>query len=66
MHRGLHGLQLAICHLHAACFEFPHTVHMAVAAVALVVFVVLATAFTTAEIDMNPASRNLLGMSHSK
>ncbi len=52
--------------LPADCFEFPHIIHIGVASVALVVFVVLATAFTTAEIDLNPASQNLLGMAHSK
>jgi hypothetical protein len=51
---------------HADCFTMPHMAHVGVAATALVFFSVLATAFTMAEIDLNPVSRNALGMGHTK
>jgi hypothetical protein len=37
-----------------------------VAAVAAFIFVILATVFTLAEIELNPVSRNLMGMAHTK
>jgi hypothetical protein len=40
--------------------------HVGEAATALVFFFVLATAFTMAEIDLNPVSKNALGMGHTK
>ena len=44
----------------------PHLIHMAVAGVSVVVFIFLATIFQAAEVELNPVSRNLLGMAHSK
>jgi hypothetical protein len=44
----------------------PHLVHVAVATIALITFAILATPFTMAEIDLNPTSKNALGMGHTK
>jgi hypothetical protein len=44
----------------------PHMIHIAVAALAVVMFMLLATMFTLAEIELNPVSRNLMGMAHTK
>ncbi len=41
-------------------------IHVAVAAFSVVVFVVLASVFTMAEIELNPVSKNLMGMAHTK
>lgn len=49
-----------------ACFTMPHLAHVAVATLALVIFAILATPFTMAEIDLNPVSKNALGMGHTK
>ncbi|GFH27265.1 uncharacterized protein HaLaN_25561, partial [Haematococcus lacustris] len=47
------------------CWGMPHIIHASVAAIAVGLFVVLATIFTAAEVELNPVSRNLLGMPHS-
>jgi hypothetical protein len=44
----------------------PHLIHLSVAAVAVAIFIVLATVFTLAEVELNPVSRNLMGMAHTK
>jgi hypothetical protein len=44
----------------------PHVVHIVVATAALIIFGMLATPFTMAEIDLNPVSKNALGMGHTK
>ncbi|KAJ9530074.1 hypothetical protein QJQ45_023353, partial [Haematococcus lacustris] len=48
------------------CWGMPHIIHASVAAIAVGLFVVLATIFTAAEVELNPVSRNLLGMPHSR
>ncbi|KAJ9529670.1 hypothetical protein QJQ45_014402 [Haematococcus lacustris] len=48
------------------CWSMPHLAHAAVAAVSVVVFTVLAAVFTGAEVELNPVSKNLLGMAHSQ
>ena len=44
----------------------PFMIHAAAAAVSLVVFVVLSVTFQMGELELNMATRNLLGMAHSK
>ncbi len=41
-------------------------IHVAVGAVAIAVFCTLASIFSMAEIELNPVSRNLMGMAHTK
>lgn len=41
-------------------------IHAAVGALCVLLFVVLAYMFTMAEIELNPVSRNLLGMGHTR
>jgi hypothetical protein len=41
-------------------------IHVGVAAVAIVAFVILASVFTMAEVELNPVSRNLMGIAHTK
>ncbi|GFH11722.1 uncharacterized protein HaLaN_07268 [Haematococcus lacustris] len=48
------------------CWSMPHIIHATVAAVSVALFVLLATIFTAAEVELNPVSKNLLGMAHSK
>ncbi|KAL6754986.1 hypothetical protein V8C86DRAFT_270236 [Haematococcus lacustris] len=48
------------------CWSMPHLAHAAVAAGSVVVFTVLAAVFTGAEVELNPVSKNLLGMAHSQ
>ena len=50
----------------AECWAMPHLIHVAVSAVAIVAFITMASIFTMAEVELNPASHNLLGMAHSK
>lgn len=44
----------------------PHIIHVSVAAVSVVTFIVMAAFFVMAEVELNPISHNLLGMAHSK
>ena len=44
----------------------PYLIHVAVAVLALVTFVAMAAAFSMAEMELNPATKNLLAMAHSK
>jgi hypothetical protein len=44
----------------------PHLIHVAVSAVAVALFMVLASLFTMAEVELNPVSHNLLAMAHTK
>ena len=50
----------------ADCWTMPHMIHVVVAAVAIVIFFILAIVFTMAEIELNPASKNLMGIAHTK
>ncbi|GAX78754.1 hypothetical protein CEUSTIGMA_g6191.t1 [Chlamydomonas eustigma] len=48
------------------CWEFPYLIHAAVSALSLAVFAILTVIFQMGEIELNMASKNLLGMAHSK
>ena len=52
--------------IHADCWSMPYLIHVAVAVLALVTFVAMAAAFSMAEMELNPATKNLLAMAHSK
>ena len=44
----------------------PHIIHVVVAACSLIVFIVLATLFQMAEMELDPLTQNVLGIGHSK
>jgi hypothetical protein len=44
----------------------PHLIHIIVAAAAICIFFMLAIVFQMAEIELNPVSKNLMGMAHTK
>jgi hypothetical protein len=50
----------------ADCWSFPHILHMAVAMLAILVFVALASFFILAEVELNPIARkNIFGAAHT-
>ena len=48
------------------CWTMPYVIHAAVSAVSMVVFVVLSATFQMGELELNMATKNLLGMAHSR
>jgi hypothetical protein len=44
----------------------PNIIHVAVSAVAVALFVILAALFIMGEIELNPVSHNLMAMAHTK
>jgi hypothetical protein len=50
----------------AECWAMPHMIHIAVSAVSILIFMALAMAFSMAEIELNPVSKNIMGIAHSK
>ncbi|GAX73356.1 hypothetical protein CEUSTIGMA_g809.t1 [Chlamydomonas eustigma] len=48
------------------CWSFPYFINAAFAALAMVIFVVLSTAFQMGEMELNMMTTNMLGMAHSK
>ena len=50
----------------ADCWSMPHLIQVFVAVVSLIVFVSMAACFCMAEMDLNPTTRNLMAMGHSK
>ena len=50
----------------ADCWSMPYLIHVFVAVISLIVFVIMAAGSTMGEMDLNPTSRNLMAMAHSK
>jgi hypothetical protein len=49
-----------------ACFQMPHLIHLVVAAGSLVLFIGMAITYQVADMELNPLSKNLIAMGHSK
>jgi hypothetical protein len=52
--------------LGADCWSTPHVIHVVVSATSITAFFTLAALFTMAEMELNPVSKNVLGVAHSK
>jgi ABC-type spermidine/putrescine transport system permease subunit II len=49
-----------------ACFQMPHLIHLVVALISLMLFVAMAITYQVADMELNPLSKNLIAMGHSK
>jgi hypothetical protein len=49
-----------------ACFQMPHLIHLVVALISLILFVAMAITYQVADMELNPLSKNLIAMGHSK
>ncbi|KAG2430818.1 hypothetical protein HXX76_009794 [Chlamydomonas incerta] len=48
------------------CWAMPHLIHVAVAVVAIIVFVVMAGAMVVSQMDLNPMTRHYMGIMHTR
>ena len=50
----------------AECFAMPHVIHVAVGACSLLVFIAIAALFQMAEMELDPLTKSVLAIGHSK
>ncbi len=57
---------VCVCVCHAACFEGAHIIHAAIASLSFVIFVFLDCVMQIGELELNPLSRSLTAVAHTR